>query len=116
MFKSNSSSTHSMIIGMEDDFKKWEKGELLYRFYNEQGFYTKKEAINLLKEIPWYRNRNIDFNTVSPEELQEMLEDEGFISADWDWFNDDRLEHDYNEFITPNGEKICMVCRYGWDG
>lgn len=114
MFESNSSSTHSLIIGMEDDFKKWEKGELLYSRYNKQGFYTKEEAINFLKEIPWYKNRNIDFNIVDPEELQEMLEDEGFIS--WDWLDDDELEHDYNEFITPSGEKICITCRYGWDG
>ena len=112
MFESNSSSTHSMIIGMEDDFKKWEKGELLYSRYNKQGFYTKEEAINILKENSWYKD--IDFNTINPEELKEYLEDEGFI--DWDWLDNDELEHDYNEFVTPSGEKICMTCRYGWDG
>lgn len=113
-FETNSSSTHSMIIGMEDDFKKWEKGELLYNKYHKQGFCTEEEAIKVLKEEFWYKD--IDFDTIKPEKLQEMLEDEGFISADWDWFNDDRLDHDYNEFVTPNGEKICMICRYGWDG
>ena len=112
MFETNSSSTHSLIIGMEDDFKKWENGELLYDRYNTQSFCTKKEAIDVLKEMSYYKN--IDFNTIDPEELQEILEDEGFIS--WDWLDGDELEHDYNEFVTPNGEKICMLCRYGWDG
>lgn len=114
MFESNSSSTHSMIIGMEDDYKKWENGELLYKRYENQGFYTKEEAIDILKEIPWYKNRDINFDTIDPEELNEWLEDEGFISADW--LDNDELEHDYNEFVTPSGEKICMICRYGWDG
>lgn len=111
MFESNSSSTHSMIIGMEDDFKNWENGELLYSRYNKQGFYTKEEAINFLKEIPYYKNT--DFNMIDPEELQEIFEDEGFIS--WDWLDYDELYHDYNEFITPGGEKICITCRYGRD-
>lgn len=110
-FESNSSSTHSMIIGMEDDFKKWENGELLYKRYSKQGFYTKEEAINFLKEMSYYKD--IDFNTIDPEELKECFEDEGFI--DWNWLDNDELEHDYNEFITPSGEKICMTCRYGWD-
>ena len=50
IFESNSSSTHSMVIGMEDDFKKWKAGELLYyRSYNyPNGFYTKEEAITKL--------------------------------------------------------------------
>lgn len=113
MFESNSSSTHSLIIGTEDDYKKWENGELLYyRYSSERGFYTKEEAIDILKEKSWYKD--IDFNTIDPEELKEYLADEGFIS--WDWLDDDELEHDYNEFITPNGEKICITCRYGWDG
>lgn len=115
MFETNSSSTHSLIIGMEDDFKKWENGELLYyRYSNKRGFYTKEEAINFLKEISWYKDNNIDFDTIDPEELTEYLTDEGFISGDW--LDGDELEHDYNEFVTSNGEKICMLCRYGWDG
>lgn len=113
MFETNSSSTHSIIIGMEDDFKKWENGELLYNRYNHS-FCTKEEAINILKESPWY-NKRIDFDNIEPEELEERLRDAEFYTCEW--FDDgDELEHDYNEFITPNGEKICMLCRYGYDG
>lgn len=111
-FETNSSSTHSLIIGMEDEFKKWENGELLYDKYNTRSFCTKKEAIDVLKEKSWYKD--VDFDNIEPEELETYLGDEGFIS--WNWLDDDELEHDYNEFVTPNGEKICMLCRYGWDG
>ena len=111
-FETNSSSCHSMIIGMEDEFKKWENGELLYDRYNTRSFCTKEEAINILKEKSWYKD--VDFNTIDPEELQGIFYDKGFIS--WNWLDDDELEHDYNEFITPNGEKICAICRYGYYG
>lgn len=112
-FETNSSSCHSMIIGMEDDFKKWENGELLYNRHNKS-FCTKEEAINILKEDPWYKR--IDFDNIEPEELEECLRDAEFYTSEW--FDDDaeELDHDYNEFVTPNGEKICMLCRYGYDG
>lgn len=112
MFESNSSSTHSMIIGTEDDYKKWENGEMLYDRYNTHSFCTKEEAIDFLRGYSWYKD--INFDTIDPDLLNEYLEDEGFI--DWNWLDSDELEHDYNEFITPNGEKICVTCRYGWDG
>lgn len=111
-FETNSSSCHSMIIGMEDEFKKWENGELLYDRYNTRSFCTKEEAINILKEESWYKD--VDFNNIEPEELETYFADEGFISCDL--LDDDELDHDYNEFVTPKGEKICMLCRYGWDG
>lgn len=112
MFESNSSSTHSMIIGMEDEFKKWENGELLYDRHNTRSFCTKEEAINILKEESWHKD--VDFNNIDPDELETYFVDEGFISCDW--IDDDELDHDYNEFVTPKGEKICMLCSYGWDG
>lgn len=112
MFETNSSSTHSMIIGMEDDFKKWENGELLYNRHNHS-FCTKEEAINILKEDLWYKH--IDFDNIEPEELEERLRDAEFYTCEW-FDDDDELNHDYNEFVTPNGEKICMLCQYGYDG
>lgn len=115
MFETNSSSTHSMIIGMEDDFKKWERGETLwYRRYGRQtGFYTKEEALSIVKSDPCYNH--YDFDTMSEEELSEWLYDCGFL--DYDRFSDNEyLETDYNTFTTPKGETICMVCEYGYDG
>ena len=113
MFESNSSSTHSIVIGMKDDFKKWENGELIYYRYGKNSFCTKEEAIKTLKELSWYRD--IDFDTIDPDLLAEYLTDEGFET--WEQFDENEyLENDYNEFVTPKGEKICVLCRYGWDG
>lgn len=115
MFESNSSSTHSMIIGMEDDFKKWERGEIFWyrRWGHPTGFYTKEEALSMMKENPYYKRH--DFNNMNEEELMSWLYDYGFIS--YDQFQDNEyLETDYNTFTTPKGETICMICKYGYDG
>lgn len=115
VFETNSSSTHHMVIGMEDDFKKWERGETFwYRSYSHPaGFYTKEEALSMIKAEPYYRH--YDFDTMPEEELSEWLDDYGFVS--YDRFSDNEyLETDYNTFTTPKGETICMICEYGYDG
>lgn len=115
IFESNSSSTHSMVIGMEDDFEKWRTGELLYYTSYElpKGFYTKEEAITEIKDDPYYRNN--DFDSMDEDELKEYLYDYGFV--DYDQFCDNEyLETDYNTFVTPKGEKVCVICKYGYDG
>lgn len=111
MFESNSSSTHSMIIGMEDEFKKWEAGKLFWD-KDTRSFCTKEEAIEYLKSRKWYKN--YDFDNMDEEELMERFYDANFVS--YDIFSDkDYLEADYNTFTTPKGETICMICEYGYD-
>lgn len=113
IFESNSSSTHSMVIGMEDDFKKWEAGELLYyRSYNyPNGFYTKEEVITKLKSSPYYHR---DFDNLDEDELMECLYDYGFVNYN-QFYDNEYLETAYNTFTTPKGEKICIICEYGYD-
>lgn len=112
IFESNSSSCHSMIIGMEDDFKKWEAGELFWDRHT-RSFCTKEEALEYLKSYKWYKN--YDFDNMSEEELMEWLHDADFISYD-EFSDNEYLETDYNTFTTPKGETIYMVCKYGYDG
>lgn len=112
MFETNSSSTHSMIIGMEDDFKKWEAGKLFYDRHTGS-FCTKEEAIEYLKNCKWYKDN--DFDNMSEEDLMEWLQDANFVSYD-EFSDNEYLETDYNTFTTPKGETICMVCKYGYDG
>ena len=84
-FETNSSSTHSMVICSEEEYKKWAAGEL-YASRWEDGFKTKDELTE--DDYGWH-----DLNG---------------------WVGD--LECDENSYISPSGDKIKIICRYGYDG
>lgn len=110
VFESNSSSTHNMAIGTEDGFDRWKKGDILW---SRSGFYSREEAIKILKNSSWYKD--VDFDAAGPEILDEYLMDEGFYA--WEQFGENEyLETDYHEFVTPKGEKVCVICEYGLEG
>ena len=58
VFETNSSSTHSLTMCSGDDYKKWEKGEILLNenWNIKKQFVTKEEAIQHLKEKGYYKN------------------------------------------------------------
>ena len=47
VFETNSSSTHSLCICTEDEYNKWQKGELLYDRWSDK--FATKEQINALQ-------------------------------------------------------------------
>ena len=111
-FETNSSSTHSMVIAMKDDFDKWVNRETLYckdsyswkkNKFEEGKFYN-------LNEVNTYIVENNPEYTNNPEELYG---DYGLCT--YESFCDD-LETDQNTFTTPNGEVIKTICRFGYDG
>ena len=104
IFETNSSSTHSMVIGMKSDFDNWKNGKLYYcdcdcydGKFKEGKFYSKEEVESYLESIDETRDK-YDFSTYD------------------EFTDDDYLEVDVNTFTTPNGEVIKTVCKYGYDG
>lgn len=95
-FETNSSSTHSLVIGTPEQIEKWENGELFINYID-------------------------DYATVfkTKEELDQMEETEKFFYRD-DWKDGagwdeatECLEHDSKTIITPKGEILDIVCAYG---
>ena len=115
-FETNSSSTHSMVICTKDQWDKWAAGELFASRYYD-GFKTKEEAISILmKDFPEYFDESGEFRSdsdLSYDSLEEL------ISYESEWYDMDSwvgdLECDENEFTTPGGEVIKVICRYGYD-
>lgn len=114
IFETNSSSTHSMVIAMESDFNKWEAGELLYydgynEKYRDHKFITKEEALEIIQ-------------AEAPEATMETLDEYyGYDYDIWpfDLYCEDRCEYlecEKETFTTPGGEKIRIMCHYGYDG
>ena len=99
IFETNSSSTHSLVIGTPEQIEKWENGELFINYYD-------------------------DYATVfkTKEELDQMEETEKSFYRD-DWKNGEEwdeatecLDHDSQIITTPGGEILSIVCAYGRDG
>ena len=60
-FETNSSSTHSITMCMEDEFEKWEKGDLYY-LISEERFLNKEEKDIYLKRMFLKDKMEIDYN------------------------------------------------------
>lgn len=121
VFETNSSSTHSLVIMEESDFKKWKDGKL---FYNEDNyipqanrkldkeldalykdhseFYTKKEIEDLKK---FFSDHDIEIDEEEWEETFQTYEH---------WRQEDELESSVYKHTTPGGEKIVAVAKYGY--
>nr|DAJ52748.1 MAG TPA: hypothetical protein [Caudoviricetes sp.] len=98
-FETNSSSTHSLVIGTPEQIEKWENGELFIYYYDDYA---------------------TEFKT--KEELDQMAETEKYFSREG-WKNGEEwdeateyLDHDSQIITTPGGEQLSIVCAYGRDG
>ena len=133
-FETNSSSTHSMVIAPEDEFSRWERGEVYYHDWKDK-FATKEEILEELKnDIERYRGTTLAtyLSYETPEERKEYAEEvlayeyeEDFIEdtlRDFDWYTYDNytdtyyLEVETTHYTTPGGENLTILCKYGYDG
>lgn len=98
-FETNSSSTHSLVIGTPEQIEKWENGELFINYYDDYAtvFKTKEELDQM-------------------EETEESFyRDEWKNGEEWDEATE-YLDHDSKIITTPGGEQLSIVCAYGRDG
>ena len=115
-FETNSSSTHSMVICTEEEYEKWANGEL-YASRWEDGFKTKEEVIEEARK-EYYEKFDSEGNFIPDDEYETVEE---FLN-DWhtEWYDLDNwagdLECDENSYTSPSGDKIRIICRYGYDG
>lgn len=125
LFESNSSSTHSCNIMMEDDYQKWVSSNDLYfceEVYEYQWrnsdikpvvgcLYTKDEVIQFVKASKYF-NEEL-WNDSDEEEHEEEIRELGFLDSE---YQSDYLEGYSKKFTTPNGEKIIVFGEYGYNG
>ena len=114
VFETNSSSTHSIVMCMKEEYDKWVSGEVYLNEYwgdsfskfTDNKFVTKNEAIDIIEKSKYFNKEDL-------KDIDTLLKDEDFILFD-DYGND--FESFYDEIETPNGEKVVSVGYYGWDG
>ena len=116
VFETNSSSTHTMVIMSEEEYDKWENGEIL-RYRWEDKFITKEENDEIIERLTeeYAKENNIPIEDVDVDELKYDCDDE--IAYTLDEFDDRiNLESDIEEYTTKSGEKIIIKCWYGYEG
>ena len=114
-FETNSSSTHSMIILTEEEYNKLESGEL---YLKDDEVITKEEAKNIflkhMNEDKYMYDNDLSFE----ENIKNYLDEFEYYPSEYPqsletWKEGDELESDTNIYISPSGDKLKIICKYG---
>ena len=131
IFETNSSSTHSCTIFTADEYNKFEardlyinsswvntssefKGKTLLDRAQIVALLTKSEN-KRYEDYGWRLKPFID----DRDHFETLLKE---FSLYWDFMNIeaykdvDDLQIDFHEYITPSGDNIVVMCKYGYDG
>lgn len=117
-FETNSSSTHSMIILTEEEYDKLESGEL---YLNDDEIITKEEAEKIFLKSMNEDKYEYDDNLSFEENIKNYLDEFEYYSSEYpqsleNWKEEDELESDTNIYISPSGDKLKIICKYGYNG
>ena len=118
VFETNSSSTHSMTIYYESDWKAFERGELniiLDKWDVEKEEENENEESN--EEIYTISSLSGNLQFVKPGE--EVLNENEICLSYAQLIISGRcedLEESVSTFITKSGEKLIIECKYGYNG
>lgn len=117
VFETNSSSTHTMVIMPEEDFDKWKKGEIL-RYKWDNTFVSKEEANEIIDKLKedYAKEYNVNIEDIECYELNEDSRYDEKLPLAYDDFNDwQNLESEINYYTTKSGEKLIIVCWFGYE-
>ena len=115
IFETNSSSTHTLTICTEEEYKRYRDGEigtLQYpslvegTLYEGKKFFTKDEARNI--EIDYFERRGEEWDEEWVE--QEIGYDFTFSGSEADY-----MEQYEEHFVTPSGDRMVVFGEYGWE-
>lgn len=114
-FETNSSSTHSMIILTEEEYNKLESGELY--LYDDEVI-TKEEAKNIFLKHMNKDKYEYDNDLSFEENIKNYLDEFEYYSSEYpqsleNWKEEDGLKSNTNIYISPSGDKLRIICKYG---
>lgn len=109
IFETNSSSTHSISIFTEEEYNKLAANELYITSKYDDTIISKEERDNIfIKEM-----KENNFNGTIEE--YRSIEDVSELPMSLDEYLDSyHLETDENYYTSPSGDKLVIICQYGW--
>lgn len=114
VFETNSSSVHSIIMCSDDEYKRWENGELYIERY-DGNFVSREELVKQLKEKKNYKSEDLCYPNVNWEdedEVNDLLYEEEYMTYQQYW-DDVEYETFDDSYTTKSGEKIHAFGYYG---
>ena len=125
-FETNSSSVHNVAIIPESKLQDWYQNKLYVAKYtygeigkfieknNGKLLYTEQELIEagFFNDMP--KREDFENDCDFDDAVCEYFKDSDFVTAD-NWSNYD-LEEDETIYTTESGEKLHILCQYGYDG
>lgn len=138
VFETNSSSTHTLAICTEDEYKDWQDGKLLFNKWNETFV---KNSINITKqdrkeaeerytlykgkyykdwsELTEAEREEYTYNYIAQQRRQEKsfsFEEDGLTYQEFmqDCSNGG-LETETSRYTSPSGDKLVITCAYGYN-
>lgn len=106
VFETNSSSVHSLTMCSEDEFSRWERGEVFYKRWG-RGFVPREEVFAKI------RGEGQDPEMMSDNDIRELFD--GELQTYDQFFDDDWFETYYQTHKTPGGETVVAFGYYGHD-
>lgn len=138
VFETNSSSTHTLAICTEDEYKDWQDGKLLFNKWNEtfvknsiritkrdkkeaEEYYTKGKGkyYKDWSELTDEEREEYTYNYIAQQRRQEKdldFEEDGLTYQEFlqDCSNDG-LETETSRYTSPSGDKLVITCAYGYN-
>lgn len=116
VFETNSSSVHSLTMCSGEEYKKWERGEVLY-WCDRDKFGTKEDIIEELKNARYSWNNELcypDINWDDENDVSNVFSEESIKTCS-EFFDNEWFETFKQYYITPNGDKVVAFGYYGHD-
>lgn len=121
-FETNSSSTHSLVIGSRADIDAWRDGKVYLNNLSTNYQYklgpfanAKFVPVNKAKEIFYkYFKEATGASDEEDAEFDDWVYDQYYLVS-YSNFKPE-LDRDYTRYTTAKGEELAIVCAYGYDG
>lgn len=134
VFETNSSSTHTLAICTEDEYKDWQDGKLLFNKWNETFIknnikITKQDEVEAEERYNRCKGKYYkDWSELTDEDKKEYIYNYVVIQRRQENnLNEKGLT--YNEFVadcggldietsrytSPSGDKLVITCAYGYN-
>ena len=121
VFETNSSSTHNVSVFYAEDYEKFKNNELLYDPESDELITLEKGIEILLNNLPEESKIKILNDKLTYSEIIDLYKD-GLEDIEVPEFYKELIDFDYNdletditEFNTKSGEKLIIMCRYGYN-